>query len=52
MRDGALPGELMPPYPTWPVSGFTPTLPAEAHDSTLPWRSVNVMIVLLKELLM
>ena len=29
-----------------------PTLPAEAHDSTLPWRSVNVMIVLLKELLM
>ena len=29
MAEGALPGEVTPAYPTWPVSGFVPMLPAE-----------------------
>src|SRR6266576_6547957 len=29
IADGALPGEVIPAYPTNPLSGLTPTLPAE-----------------------
>ena len=38
MADGALPGELMPAYPTSSVSAFVPKLPAEA-TTTIPART-------------
>ena len=35
IAEGALPGLLMPAYPTWPVTRFTPLLPADA-TTTMP----------------
>jgi hypothetical protein len=35
MADGALPGDVIPPYPIWPVLGFCPKLPAEV-TTTMP----------------
>src|ERR1044072_6913726 len=41
LADGALPAEVPPAYPISPVSGLTPTLPAETTTTMPDWTACS-----------